>query len=105
MYQHDVTPVFTRKRVIFGLTQLLEIASCRPDCLIHFAALATLHARKHRTYHLVGLLPERAHRAFCLWDPSLFHHLTVPEKPETAASAVMLLRKTAESDGAVADLQ
>ena len=35
VYQHDVTAVFTGNRMIFGLTQLLEIASCRPDCVIY----------------------------------------------------------------------
>src|SRR5262249_50637087 len=52
-----------------------------------------------------GLLSERAHRAFRLWGPSLFHHLFVPEKPQSAAGAFTPLRKTAESDYAVADFQ
>jgi hypothetical protein len=35
VYQHDVTALFTGNGMIFGLTQLLEIASCRPDCVIY----------------------------------------------------------------------
>ena len=35
VYQHDATAVFTGNRMIFALTQPLEIASCRPDCVIY----------------------------------------------------------------------
>src|SRR5436190_23642733 len=45
------------------------------------------HARKPRTHYLDGLLPERPYRAFSLWGPSLFHHLSVLEKPEARAGA------------------
>jgi hypothetical protein len=38
VYQHDVTAVFSGNRMIFGLTQLLEIASCPPDCVIYSQA-------------------------------------------------------------------
>ena len=33
MYQHNVNRVFAGKDAIFGLTQPLETASCRPYCL------------------------------------------------------------------------
>src|SRR2546430_16398289 len=88
----------------FGLTQSLKIASCRPYCF-NISSNSYLHAGKRRTYYLVGLLSERAHRAFRLWGPSVFHHLFVPEKPQSAAGAFVPLRETAESDCAVADFQ
>src|SRR5205085_3946029 len=63
------------------------------------------YARKCRTYHLDGLLPERAHGPLCIWHPSLLHHLPLSEKPEAGADACPLFCTTAEGDGAVADLQ
>src|SRR5437870_9905967 len=86
----------------FGLTQSLKIASCRPYCF-NISSNSNLHAGKRRTYYLVGLLSERAPRAFRLWGPPLFHHLFVPQKPKAPARAGTLLRQTAKSDGAVAD--
>ena len=87
-----MTAVFTGNPLIFGLTQLMETASCRPDCVIH-SQHSNIHARKHRTYYLVDLLLERARRAFRIWDPSLFHHLLVLEKPEATAGSGPLFEK------------
>ena len=51
------------------------------------AGVAIPNARKPRTHYLDGLLPERAYRPFSLWDPSLFHHLSVLKEPEEDAGA------------------
>ena len=75
----------TGKRTIFELTDTVKTASCRPYRSKNFRACRNSYARKPRTDYLDNLLSERAHRAFGLWRPSLFHHLSVSEKPEADA--------------------
>src|SRR5258708_10536993 len=83
------------KRAIFDLTLATEAPSCAPAVLI---TGSQPYARKPRLCDLDGVLPLRAPRPLCLRRSPVFHHLSLPEKPQTRGGSGGPVSATAPRD-------
>src|SRR5947207_5494754 len=88
------------KRAIFDLTLATEAPSCAPAVLV---TGSQPYARKPRLCDLDGVLPRRAHRSFCLRHSPVFHHLPLPQEPQTRVGSGRPVSAAAKSNSSASD--